>query len=88
MDDMKKGCFVIILIFSIFFLVYGFMDLMKAKKSGETDAAHISRQIKGFAYIMLSQVVLVIGGALCLGGFEKSLGSLRGAYPGGGAGSF
>ena len=86
---MKKGCFVLVLVFSIFFLVYGFMDLMKGKKNAsESGTDLICRQLKGFAFIMLSQVILVVGGALCLGGVEKSLGSLRGAYPGGGAGGY
>jgi len=82
MEDGKKLCWIAVLITSIFFLVYGFMDLMKGPRSGEQPTAMISRQLKGFAFIMLSQVVLVVGGALCLGGLEKSLGSLRSAYPG------
>jgi len=83
----KNLCFMLVLIVSIAFLVYGFMELMR-KPVGSSDAslATISRQLKGFAYIMLSQVILVLGGALCLGGLEKSLGALRGAYPGGGYG--
>jgi hypothetical protein len=79
----RNGCFLIILGLSIAFLVYGFMELMrKPVGSSEANGATISRQLKGLAYIMLSQVVLVVGGALCLGGVDKSLGSLRGAYPG------
>ena len=80
MGDMKI-CFVLVLVFSIAFLVWGFMDLMKKPASGKADMDTISRQLRGFAFIMLSQVVLVLGGALCLGGLEKSLGSLQRAYP-------
>ena len=78
----KNICFIAVLILSIAFLVYGFMDLMRKPAGGNYNAEHISKQLKGFAFIMLSQVVLVLGGALCLGGLEKSLGSLKGAYPG------
>ncbi len=60
------------------------MDLMRKPTNGNYNTEHVSKQLKGFAFIMLSQVVLVLGGALCLGGLEKSLGSLRSAYPGGG----
>lgn len=69
---------------SLIFLVYGFMDLMKkpAASSG-ANLETISRQLKGFAFIMLSQVVLVLGLAMCSGGIDKAMGSLRGAYPGG-----
>ncbi len=81
--DEKNYCFIFVLIVSIAFLVYGFMELMrKPVGSSEASIATISRQLKGFAYIMLSQVVLILGGALCLGGLEKSLGALKGAYPG------
>jgi hypothetical protein len=52
---------------SIGFLVWGFMDLLKKKQSGETDTGLISRQIRGFAFIMLSQVVLIVGVMLCFG---------------------
>jgi hypothetical protein len=76
----KQLCFILVLGLSIFFLIYGFMDLMK--KGTDSGTEKISRQLKGFAYIMLSQVVLILGGALCLGGVEKSLSSLKGAYPG------
>lgn len=86
MDGNKKGCFIIVLVVSIAFLVYGFMDLMK--KGNEQGVDRISRQLKGFAFIMLSQVVLVLGGALCLGGLDKSLSSLSSRYPGGGEGLF
>ena len=82
MDSNKKGCFIIVLVVSIAFLVYGFMDLMK-QKNDEKGVERISRQLKGFAFIMLSQVVLVIGGALCTGGLDGSLRSLSGRYPGG-----
>ncbi len=84
--DEKNICFIGVLILSIAFLVYGFMDLMKKPAGREGDVGTISRQLKGFAFIMLSQVVLVLGGALCLGGMDKSLRSLRSAYPGGGGG--
>ena len=80
MDDLNKACFLAILVLAIIFLVWGFMDLMKKPMSGTADLNVISRQLRGFALIMLSQVILVVGGALCMGGFKKAMGSLRDVY--------
>jgi hypothetical protein len=63
-------------------LVYGFMDLMKSPAATEgATLGTISRQLKGFAFIMLSQVTLVLGMAICAGGLQSGLGALQRAYP-------
>jgi len=54
-------------IVSIGFLVWGFMDLLKKQQSGENDVQVIQRQIRGFAFIMIAQVVLVVGSMICFG---------------------
>lgn len=61
-------CYLLVLVLSVVFLVWGFMDLLKQKQSFEhTEAQVISRQIRGFALIMISQVVLVLGMMICFG---------------------
>ena len=80
MDDATALCYMLVLIFSIAFLVWGFMDLLKKPSSGSASMDTISRQLRGFAFIMLSQVILVLGSAICfkaMGGM-KSLGGALG----------
>ena len=67
-------CYLLILIIAICFLIWGFMDLLKKKQPYEkTQTDVISRQIRGFALIMVSQIVLLLGSAICygfMGGFK------------------
>ena len=89
-------CYLLILLISIGFLVWGLIELLKqptknemttdknpegksVKNGGKLDdggqtrdgknvtAAVISRQIKGFALIMLAHIVFVLGVAICTG---------------------
>jgi len=60
-------CYLLMVIVSIGFLVWGFMDLLKKQQSGENDVQVIQRQIRGFAFIMIAQVVLVVGSMICFG---------------------
>ena len=74
-------CYLLILIVAIGFLVWGFMDLLKRQQPHEkTTADIISRQIRGFAFIMVSQVVLIFGSMICFGltGGIKQLGKAIG----------
>lgn len=67
-NDATQLCYLVILALSIGFIVWGFMDLLKKKQPEEKDTTDvISRQIRGFALIMIAQVVLLFGGALCFG---------------------
>lgn len=66
-NDGSQICYLLILVASIGFLVWGFMDLLKKKQGNETDTQVISRQIRGFAFIMIAQVVLVVGSMVCFG---------------------
>ena len=69
----KKGdgtqlCYLLVLIISIGFLVWGFMDLLKRQQPNEKSQTDvISRQVRGFAFIMMAQVVLLLGSMICLG---------------------
>jgi hypothetical protein len=102
-------CYLLVIITTIGFLVWGFIELLKqpggyeisAKRSGNADfkteglteeigghtskgnpvtLAVISRQLRGFALIMLAQIILVVGMGLCTGLFmppSMSSGSSR-----------
>ena len=68
-------CYLLILLISIGFLIWGFIELLrpsghneqegKNKKGEKVTAATISRQIRGFALIMLAHIVFVLGIAVC-----------------------
>nr|QBK86614.1 MAG: uncharacterized protein LCMAC102_04100 [Marseillevirus LCMAC102] len=75
--DGTQLCYLLVVIVSIGFLVWGFMDLLRPKLPSEKAQVDvISRQIRGFAFIMVSQVVLVLGSIICFGmtGGVKGLG--------------
>jgi len=66
--DGAQLCYLLVLIVAIGFLVWGFMDLLKKQQPNEKNQTDvISRQIRGFAFIMLSQVVLLLGSMICFG---------------------
>lgn len=60
-------CYILVLALCIGLVVYGFMQLLKKQMVGESDAQVQQRQLRGFAYLVLAQVVLVLGMALCVG---------------------
>jgi len=64
--DCASLCYLVSIIAAIILLVMGFMDLIKKRQKNESSEEQvISRQIRGFAFIMLSQVVLILGAMLC-----------------------
>lgn len=84
-DNGAQLCYLLVLILSVVFLVWGFMDLLKKKQPTErTETQVISRQIRGFAFIMISQVVLILGAMICfgltggLGGVAKAVRAIGG----------
>jgi hypothetical protein len=76
MSDANSLCYIVVLAVSIACVIYGFMDLLKKKSGQEDDLGVIQRQLRGFGYLMLSHVVLVVGLALCVGlnlGYVKKM---------------
>ena len=66
--DGAQLCYLLVIIVAIGFLIWGFMDLLKRRQPNEKSTTDvISRQIRGFAFMMLSTVVLLLGGAICFG---------------------
>ena len=61
-------CYLLIVVVAIIFMVMGFMDALGKARSDDLNAnVTISRQLRGFALLMLAQVVVIVGGALCFG---------------------
>jgi type IV secretory pathway VirB2 component (pilin) len=67
MADMHNLCYLLVLAVAVGFVIYGFMLLLEKERSNENDVQTIQRQIRGFAFIMLAQVIVVLGMALCYG---------------------
>ncbi len=65
--DSSSLCYIATIVVTIILVIWGFMDILKSKQTGETDTSEvISRQIKGFGFLVLGQLVLIIGIAICL----------------------
>lgn len=79
-QDATTLCYLVVIVLSIVFLIWGFMELLKKKMHYEkTETQVISRQIRGIGLLLLSGVVLSLGGALCygLGGGKVRMGRLK-----------
>ena len=83
-NDGMQICYLLVLLVSIGFLVWGFIELLKQpskkemagtnQKDDKITLATVSRQIRGFALIMLAHIIFVLGVGICtgLGGGLKS----------------
>jgi hypothetical protein len=60
-------CFLIVAIVSIGFLIYGFTQVLGKQLPSENDTQVIQRQIRGFAFLMLAQIAMIVGSAICTG---------------------
>jgi len=74
MSDANSLCYILVLAATLACVIYGFMELLKKKTVQEDDMGVIQRQLRGFGYLMLSQVVLAAGMAICIG---MNLGSVK-----------
>lgn len=75
--NLSKGCYLVTSLVSVGLLIYGLLEILriKPKQDEPTEVSVISRQIRGFGLLMLAQVLIIVGGALCfgLGGGVKAL---------------
>lgn len=60
-------CFLLILAISIALVIYGFVMLLKKQEAGENDVQVLQRQLRGFGFLLLSQVVFLLGSGACVG---------------------
>ena len=58
-------CFGIASIAAVVLVAVGFWQIFKQNEAGENDVQVIQRMIKGFAFLLLAQVVFSIGAAAC-----------------------
>jgi len=75
----NQFCYLLTLIIGVIFAIWGFFDILKEKQKHESDMNVLQRQLRGFGFLVLSQVVLVIGVSACLGiggGARKMLGKI------------
>jgi glucose uptake protein GlcU len=74
-------CFLVVLAISIAMIIYGFSMVLRRRESNERDEDVVQRQLRGFGYLLLSQLVLVVGSAICVGMnmdvFSKMVKSVR-----------
>jgi uncharacterized membrane protein len=77
MADSANLCYLLVLAVAIAFVIYGFMLLLEKQRSSENDVQVIQRQLRGVAFLILSQVILVLGLSLCLGTLGGGMDSLR-----------
>lgn len=67
MSDGATLCYGLVLVISIALVIFGFAQILGRQVAPESDAQVIQRQLRGFAWLMLSQIVLFLGAALCTG---------------------
>ena len=58
-------CLLAVVAVCLALVVMGLLGIMKKGKGQENDVQVIQRQIRGFGYIMLAQIALIIGVTLC-----------------------
>lgn len=60
-------CSLVVVGLSIIAIVCAFVYLFKVKQPAENDLNVIQRQIRGFALLILSQVIFIVGSLVCAG---------------------
>ena len=60
-------CAIVTLIISLALMVYGFKLILEKRKmaGGKVDMYNVSEQIKGFAFLIIAQLVFMVGMAIC-----------------------
>ena len=54
---------------SLALFVYAYYNIFQKKQAGENDLEVIQKQIRGFALLMVANLVMVIGMMICAGSF-------------------
>jgi len=69
-------CSLAVMVLSLALLVYAYYHIFQQKQSGESDLEVIQRQIRGFALLLVSNLVMLVGMALCAGSLLPALSHL------------
>jgi hypothetical protein len=67
MQTSQQLCFIATLAVALGLVIYGLMQIFKKEQASENDVQVVQRQIRGFAYLILAQVVMAAGMSLCSG---------------------
>lgn len=67
MSDNASLCYIVVAVVSIGLVIFGFTQILGKQLPAENDTQVVQRQIRGFAWLMLSQLVLVMGSSFCMG---------------------
>lgn len=67
MSDNASLCYIVVAVATIGLVIFGFNKILTPQQHSENDTQVIQRQIRGFAWLMLSQIVLVLGSSMCMG---------------------
>jgi hypothetical protein len=65
MSSSTQLCYLAAIVVAVGLVVWGLFDILKPKQKGESDASVTQRQLRGFGYLVLAQIVISIGVAVC-----------------------
>lgn len=65
MNSAANICGLVVVALSLYLVYMGFKDAIDKKKGGEQDLHVIQRQLRGFAYLALAPVALLLGLYVC-----------------------
>jgi hypothetical protein len=67
LNSMMDLCVLLVFILSLALVVLGFRMILQKHMDNENDVQVLQRQLRGFGYLMIAQVLMVAGLALCTG---------------------
>lgn len=62
-------CSLAVMVAAVGLFVYGYYHIFQQKRAGENDLEVIQKQIRGFALLMIANLVMIIGSMVCAGTF-------------------
>jgi len=69
-------CSLVVMVSAAALTVLAFYHIFQQKKDNENDLNVIQRQIRGFALLMIANLVMILGMMLCAGSLFPMLGNL------------
>lgn len=70
-------CYLVVLLVAAALAVYGLAGIVDRRRPNEDGMAQANRQLSGFGWMILAQIVLVFGAALCFS-YNGGMQSVRG----------
>ena len=60
-------CSLVVMLIAAILVIYSFMQIFQLQKAGENDLNVIQRQIRGFAILIVANLVILLGSMVCAG---------------------